>query len=173
MSIKQRQKVARKVPVGRTKQATDKRKTIPSASRPVSAPVTRDAAGRFIKGVSGNPAGKFVVAAEVRELARQHGSEAIEKLVFWMRSSDPQSSITAAKILLDRGYGKATQVISSPNGAPLVNINMGAPITTTEDAARVYAELCRDPSLDISGLKFAPAKPVLLEQQITLKEKSK
>jgi hypothetical protein len=169
---KRHQKAGRKVPANTRKQAKARQaqpaKKI-SRERLAVPAVSRDQSGRFLS--SGNPNGRPTVAAEVRELARQHGPEAIEKLVFWMRSSDPQSSITAAKILLDRGYGKAAQPITAPNGAPLVNINLGAPITTAEDAARVYAELCRDPSLDITGLKFAG--PALLEQHNTTKGKSK
>ena len=89
-------------------------------------------------------------------MAREHGPEAIARLVHWMRSGDSQSSIAAAKILLDRGYGKSMQLLGSPNGAPLVNINMGAPITSAADAARVYAEILGNPSLDLSVITFAP-----------------
>ena len=100
-------------------------------------------------------------------MAREHGPEAIARLVHWMRSGDSQSSIAAAKILLDRGYGKSMQLLGSPNGAPLVNITMGngAPISSAADAARVYAEIIGNPSMDLSGLRFeAPAPSAVVAE---------
>lgn len=120
-----------------------------------SQPVARDPSGRFLS--SGNPNGRPTASLEVREMARQHGPEAIERLVYWMRSGDSQSSLAAAKILLDRGYGKS---LGSPNGAPLVNINMGsAPISSAAEAARVYAEILGNPTVDMSNIVFALPAP--------------
>lgn len=52
--------------------------------------------------------------ADVKALAQLHGPEAIERLVSLMRSSaNEQTSVSAAKELLDRGYGKATQYIEA------------------------------------------------------------
>jgi hypothetical protein len=46
-----------------------------------------------------------------------------------------------------------------------------APVASAEEAARVYAELCRDPSLDVSGLKFASRRePALIEQGSNTKD---
>jgi hypothetical protein len=170
---KHHKKVKCKVPANRQKQEKTAQaqpaKKIPREREPAPT-VPRDQSGRFLS--SGNPNGRPTAAVEVRDLARQHGPEAIERLVMWMRSADPQSSIMAAKILLERGFGKAIQPLTgTPNGAPLVNINMGAPITTPEEAARVYAALCSDPSLDVSGLKFASRRePALIEQGSNAKD---
>ncbi len=60
----------------------------------------------FKKGQSGNPGGRPRDVAEVRELAREHCPEAIEKLVEHMRGDDARMSIQASMALLDRGYGK-------------------------------------------------------------------
>jgi len=175
MATSPRRDIGRKGSKGRPQ----KREIEERESRPkkVSAPKkgavsTRDASGRFIKGVSGNPGGpwKATASLEIREAARTYGPESIERLAFWMRSADPQASIMAAKILLERGYGKAVQPISNPGGAPLINLNFGAPIATAEEAARVYAELCRDPSLDISALKFAATGSALIEQKTSTKK---
>jgi hypothetical protein len=123
-----------------------------------SQPVARDPSGRFLS--SGNPNGRPTASFEVREMAREHGPEAIERLVYWMRSGDSQSSLAAAKILLDRGYGKSMQMLGSPNGAPLVNINMGsAPISSAAEAARVYAEILGNPTVDMSNIVFALPAP--------------
>src|SRR5271170_3152838 len=60
----------------------------------------------FKKGQSGNPGGRIGVPKEVRELARTHTEDAINRLVFWMKSDDPRASVAASNSLLDRGYGK-------------------------------------------------------------------
>jgi len=133
----------------RTKRETRQKK--------IGAPVARDSAGRWLS--SGNLNGRPTVALEIREMAREHGPEAIERLVHWMRSGDAQNSIAAAKILLDRGYGKSMTLVGTPNGAPLVNITMGAPITDAAEAARVYAELMHNPSADLSAITFASRAP--------------
>lgn len=84
---------------------------------PISA---RDAAGRFLPGVTGNPNGRPVVAAEVKKLARSYGAEAIEQLAALMR--DPAcphaTRKAAADSLLDRGYGKPiAHIEAGPAGA--------------------------------------------------------
>ena len=60
----------------------------------------------FEKGKSGNPGGRPKENKEVKELARKYSKEAIERLVFWMRSNEPRISLQASQALLDRGYGK-------------------------------------------------------------------
>lgn len=72
----------------------------------------QDKIGRpWEKGQSGNPGGRPKVAADVKEEARKHTKEALDRLVHWMRSDDPQASIRAATALLDRGCGKPTQAV--------------------------------------------------------------
>jgi len=77
--------------------------------------------GSWKKGQSGNPGGQVKTTAEVRDLARVHTVEAIERLVHWMRSDSAKASIQAAQAILDRGYGKPVQAVSGPDGeGPLV-----------------------------------------------------
>jgi hypothetical protein len=61
-------------------------------------------------------------AADMRQHARQYAPEAIERLVYWLRSEDPRASVASASLLLDRGFGKALQVneVSGLDGAPLM-----------------------------------------------------
>jgi hypothetical protein len=52
---------------------------------------------------------------EIKSLARTYTTQAIETLVHIMRApkSPPATRIMAAEILLDRGWGKATQVVEA------------------------------------------------------------
>ena len=47
---------------------------------------------------------------DIRSLARKHTTEALERLVYWMRS-DTKHSVNAAIALLDRGWGRAHQSV--------------------------------------------------------------
>lgn len=65
----------------------------------------------FQKGKSGNPGGRPKEAVEVKSLAREHGAEAITKLVELMRGDDSRIAKAAADSLLDRGFGKPSQAV--------------------------------------------------------------
>jgi hypothetical protein len=60
-------------------------------------------------GQSGNPGGRPKVLAEIRNLAREHGPKAIERLVALMHSKNESVAVRAAEALLDRGYGRPMQ----------------------------------------------------------------
>ena len=90
----------------------------------------------FQKGQSGNPGGRPKEIAEVKELARQYTAEAIERLLFWMRSRDPRASVAAAQALLDRAYGKAPQQIAVD--ATLREARMDSEPMSTEEWDRQY-----------------------------------
>lgn len=49
--------------------------------------------------------------ADVRELAAKWTEEAIERLVYWMKSDNAKASAMAAQILLNRGWGTPAQTI--------------------------------------------------------------
>ncbi len=158
----------RKVPASRRPQVSKGNdrttKTPPDApprQRKKSSAVGRDASGKFVKGFSGNPHGsKIVVPEEVRELARTYSAEGILRLVHWMRSADPQASLTATKLLLDRGLGKSIQPLIGAGGQSLVSITMqSGAIVSLEDAQRAYQEICADLNADISVLQFAAPRP--------------
>ena len=79
------------------------------------------AAHKWAKGVSGNPTGLTKDGRprkkrgkkppngpsrnELVALARSHGHEALERLLFWARSKNARMSVRAAQLLLERGYG--------------------------------------------------------------------
>jgi hypothetical protein len=74
----------------------------------------RQSNGRFQKGPTGNAGGRPKVLAEVRELAQQHGPEAIEGLIALARDKNAPAAarVAAYNALLDRGYGKPTQELT-------------------------------------------------------------
>ena len=65
----------------------------------------------WVPGQSGNPGGRPKVAAEIRDLAREHGAKAIERLVALMESKKPAIALRAAEAVLDRGYGRPLQAM--------------------------------------------------------------
>lgn len=76
-------------------------------------PTGRDSAGRFVKGMSGNPKGMKPMPQEVKEMLKAAAPEAVKLLTDTMH--DPKAKIDlrvkCAETVLDRVYGKATQPI--------------------------------------------------------------
>src|SRR5688500_13460136 len=68
-------------------------------------------------GQSGNPGGRPKMPADVRALAQSYCPEAIKALGKIVRNEKgdmpPQAIVSAASVILDRGYGKAEQTVNS------------------------------------------------------------
>ena len=78
----------------------------------------------FKKGESGNPGGRPKVIAELRALARAYGPDAINELARLAGKAKSETArVAAIRELLDRGYGKATQVLEAENEVALDDIN--------------------------------------------------
>jgi hypothetical protein len=91
--------------------------------------------GRFQKGQSGNLSGRPKRDCEIEALAREHTDIAIRTLVEICGNpkATPSARVTAASILLDRGWGKARQPIEhSGELAHKYVVRMPSPV---EDAA--------------------------------------
>lgn len=58
---------------------------------------------------------------DIKEIARTYTAEAMETLVRLLQREDaPAAQLGAAKEILDRGYGKATQIIAGDADNPVV-----------------------------------------------------
>ena len=68
----------------------------------------------FKKGESGNPGGRPKLIAELRELARAHAPDAIKELArLAIKARSEATRVAAIRELLDRGYGKAQQIVEN------------------------------------------------------------
>ncbi len=76
----------------------------------------------FKKGQSGNPKGRGA-PWNIIDRARELGPKAIDLLVAMMEDveADPRIRIDAAKIIIERGYGKPHQSVemTGPEGEPI------------------------------------------------------
>jgi hypothetical protein len=135
-----------------TSLATQPDSTAEARERPA-----RDAQGRYLPGRSANPGGRPAKVGEVRAAAGEHSLEAIMVLAREMRSDDPMVRIAAAKAILDRAVGKPLQELA----VGPVPVLPSDPITTAEQAAEIYAQICGSPTVSLTGLTFeaAPLPP--------------
>lgn len=75
--------------------------------------VPRDEMGRWLPGVSPNPAGRPSDHKRLRELCRKLGDKAVDGLLKEAETGETASArIAAWQAILDRGYGKPT--VGSP-----------------------------------------------------------
>lgn len=88
----------------------------------------------FKPGQSGNPSGRPKVDFEVRQLAREYGREAIEKLVAIMRGDNAALAKAASEALLDRGYGKPVQSVGVDSDSEPVRAITVQLVAMTADA---------------------------------------
>ena len=89
----------------------------------------------FEKGKSGNPGGRPKEVAEVRELAKEHGAAAIERLVELMASDNERTAVSACEAILNRGYGRPAQsviVAGDPDNPLAYNYPIPKPVWPDE-----------------------------------------
>jgi hypothetical protein len=88
----------------------------------------RDEKGRFLKGVSRKAGpGAPKIVSHVRDLAKQHTQAAIDTLVEIMNNKESREAarVAASEVLLDRGWGKATQPVEHQGEAFSLVLNLG------------------------------------------------
>lgn len=73
------------------------------------------------EGAGRPPGSPNKVKQSLRELAREYTDDALQTLLTAMRTGDTTSArVSAAKEILDRGYGKASQVLAGDqDGGPI------------------------------------------------------
>jgi hypothetical protein len=114
-------------------------------------------ANAWVKGQSGNAAGRPRAVDDVSAIARSYGREAIERVVTAMRNSDDKIAVPAAIALLDRGFGRPNVRVETdqPESFTLMHliaarevaeqmqaaIETGAPMPPTIDAVLEAREL--------------------------------
>jgi hypothetical protein len=107
----------------------------------------------FKKGESGNPGGRPKVIGELRELAREHAPDAIKELArLAIKAKSETARVAAIRELLDRGYGKAAQVLDTE-----LDTENEADQSKTSEEWR--AEILADLAKVFPDYHFVPIKP--------------
>lgn len=111
----------------------------------------------FIKGQSGNPIGRSKVNEAHREKCRRLEREAIDTLrdalkatklngEAMVESADWKARIEAAKVLLDRGFGKPAQEVTGT-----IEVNGAEPNDLHAEIASILAGATRDVDAGTTG----------------------
>src|SRR5215207_4338328 len=85
----------------------------------------RRADGRWAPGSSPNPGGRPKVIADIRDLARQHTTTALQALVQIAENGEHEAArVSAASAILDRAWGKPTTVLAGDDSMPPIGMTI-------------------------------------------------
>lgn len=86
------------------------------------------------KGYSGNPGGRPKMPEELKEAFKALAPQALKTLADVMNNGEKDSDrVKASEIILDRGYGKASQPIDATLEGAIQVINVGLPKFVKDD----------------------------------------
>jgi hypothetical protein len=77
-------------------------------------------------GQSGNPRGRPRAPFDIAAMCREHGPRCIEVAVALLDDQDSRIRLGAVNALLDRGFGRPTQSITTPDGASALMLHFAA-----------------------------------------------
>ena len=115
---------------------------------------------RWKPGQSGNPTGRPKIVSEVRDLARQHSTFAVEVLVKIAGNgrAPAMARVAAATQLLDRGFGRPPQSLEVQSRSPLADLSTAALLTLAHrlvdrapEMETVTIEASRPPSAQVAA----------------------
>jgi hypothetical protein len=93
-------------------------------------------------GQSGNPAGR---PKGIEALCRAHTPQAVERLVLALSDEDSRVAVTAATVLLDRGWGKVPNAPqTSGDDAASYVIRGPSPVNSVEEWLKLRPQLAID-----------------------------
>ncbi len=115
-------------------------------------------AAQFVKGKSGNPAGRTPIPADVKEAAKAHTVTAIETLVnIMVNGKNDASRVGAANAILNRGWGAPKQTVD-------------VDVTHKQDWSALLNAL--DAHTEAKTMLAAQDQPLVIEAQIMDAEKA-
>jgi hypothetical protein len=92
----------------------------------------------YKKGESGNPAGSKPRDPELQALAREYSIPALRRIVAIMENpaTEDDTALRAAGMIIDRGYGKAAQVVEVENYDAMTDAELDRRIADALDGLR-------------------------------------
>lgn len=91
----------------------------------------------FVKGQSGNPAGRRKEDYNLKMMARAHTESALKTLVEALTAENDRTRVAAAEALLDRGWGKPAQFVENQHSGSIVQkVISGEPLTLADWSAK-------------------------------------
>jgi hypothetical protein len=115
-------------------------------------PETDESATHDLFSVGPKKRGRPLTDFKLQEAARSKAPEALKTIVrIMLHSLDEGTRIAAAKIILERGYGKAVQAIVSADITPV----QPQTVSTPEQAAELYLRMMGNSAVDLSAVTWA------------------